>query len=131
MRYSTYMRRNLDAGATIAVICSLLWAVSGVSVSAVALHEHVHHAESHDHHDAIRTALHGHAHESPADHEHDLSMLVSTSRISTAHHVQASASQIPHSEHYSESPIQLGIATEPNVRDVGPPSYVMHCVLLT
>ncbi len=51
------MRRDLDTVAAVAVICSLLWAVCGMSVLAMSLHEHSHHAISHDHQAAIRTVL--------------------------------------------------------------------------
>ena len=125
------MRRDLDTVAAVAVICSLLWAVCGMSVLAMSLHEHSHHAISHDHQAAIRTALHGHSHDSPPYHDHELTSPVGTSRSLAAHQFQASASQILHIERFSESPRQVGIATEPKLRDVGPPPYVMHCAQLT
>ena len=128
MRYSLPMSRDLTA---VAVVCSLLWAVSGVVVLAVALHEHVHHAEPHDHYDVIRTALHGHAHESSPDHDHELSTLVCTSRGSAAPHIQDTTSQSPHIGGSCEFSLWVGVSTEPSFLDVGPPPYVMHCVLLT
>ena len=72
------MRRNLAA---VAVVCSLLWVVSGVSALALTLHEHGHHVEDHDHHDAIQTVLHGHAHESLPDHDHELTAPLMASRM--------------------------------------------------
>lgn len=128
MTYSAPMKRDLAA---VAVVCSLLWAVCGASVLAVSLHEHVYHAEPHDHHDVIRTALHGHDHENSPDHDHELTTLVGFSRNSAAHQNQDTESQCPGTERCYESSFRLSGATEPCVRDVGPPPYVMHCVLLT
>ena len=128
MTYSPLMKRDLAA---VAIVCSLLWAVCGVSVLAVTLHEHAHHAEPHDHHDVIRTALHGHAHENSPDHDHELTTLVGFSRSSAAPHIQGTASQCPGTQRCCESSLREGGTTEPCVRDVGPPPYVMHCVLLT
>ncbi len=124
------MRRNLAA---VAVVCLLLWVVSGVSVLALTLHEHSHHVEAHDHHDAIQTVLHGHSHEGTPDHDHDheLSTLVGASRGSAAPHNQDPASQSPDTEHCCEPSLRVGGATEPCAPDVGQPQYVMHCVLLT
>jgi hypothetical protein len=122
------MRRYLIATS---VVCSLLWAVCGMSALAVALHEHVDHAEPHDHHDVIRTVLHGHSHEGTPDHDHELSTLVGASRGSATPHNQDPASQSPDTEHYRGSSLRVGGATEPCAPDVGQPLYVMHCVLLT
>ena len=122
------MRRDLVAAS---VVCSLLWAVCGISVLAMSLHEHSHHATHHDHQHAIRVVLHGHAHENPPDHDHELSALVGTSRGSATHQFQVPASQIPHIERHIESSRRRGIVADLNVRDTGPPPYVMHCVLLT
>lgn len=53
------------------VIGSLLWAVTGVAVLAVAVHEHTQHSEFHDHLQAFKTALHGHGHDHDGEAEHD------------------------------------------------------------
>lgn len=128
MTYSSPMRRSLTASVA---VCSLLWAVSGVSVLAVALHEHAHHAEDHHHDAAIRTALHGHTHESSPDHDHELTTLAGFSRGSAMHHFQDAATQRPGAEVCCESLFRVGGAAEPSARDVGPPPYVMYCALLT
>ncbi len=128
VRYSKIMRRDLLVAL---VVCSLLWAVCGMSVLAMSLHEHSHHATHHDHEHAIRVALHGHAHENPPDHDHVFSALVGTSRNSATHQVQVPASQSFHIERHTESSRQRGFATDLSARDTGPPPYVMHCVLLT
>lgn len=122
------MRRDLLAAS---VVCSLLWAVCGVSVLAVALHEHVDHAEPHDHDDVIQTVLHGHAHGTLPDHDHELTTLVGFSRYCAAPYFQGTASQSPGTEHCCEPSLRVGGATESCAPDFGRPPYVMHCVLLT
>ena len=128
VRYSKIMRRIL---LTASVVCSLLWAVCGMSVLAMSLHEHSHHATHHDHQHAIRVVLHGHTHESPPDHDHELSSLVGTSRNSATHQVQVPASRSPHVGRHTESSRRRGTTNDLSARDTGPPPYVMHCVLLT
>ena len=63
------VRRDLT---TVAVIGALLWAVSGVSVLALILHQHGHHSDAHGDHDVLQTAVHAHAHEGSPDHYHGL-----------------------------------------------------------
>ena len=128
MRYSSIVRRDLAA---VAVVCSLLWAVSGVSVLGIALHEHIHHAEPHDHHDALQAALHGHAHEGSPDHDHELSAPLNASRSSAAPHLPVIASRAPLLQGSEASPLRAVAASLSGTRDLGPPSYLMHCVLLT
>ena len=53
------------------LIGALFWALTGVSVLAVALHEHTEHSDFHDHLQAFRTALHGHSHDGAAEHDHE------------------------------------------------------------
>ena len=128
MRYSAIMRRDIVA---VAVVCSLLWAVSGVSVLAIALHEHVHHAEPHDHHDALEAALHGHAHEGWPVHDHELSAPLNASRSSAAPHPQFMAPRAPLLQGSEVSPLRAVAASLSGTRIHGPPAYLMHCVLLT
>ena len=128
MRYSAIMRRDIVA---VAVVCSVLWAVSGVSVLGIALHEHFHHAEPHDHHDALETALHGHAHEGSPVHDHELSSPLNASRSSAAPHPQVMASRAPLLQGFEVSPLRAVAACLSGTRNHGPPSYLMHCVLLT
>jgi len=122
------MRRGIAA---VAVACSLLWAVSGGSVLAVALHEHVHHGELHDHHEALLAALHGHAHEGSPDHDHDLSAPLSASRASAGPQLQAMAYHVPLSGGSEVRSVRAAAYAVSKSRDHGPPSYLMHCVLLT
>jgi len=122
------MRRDLVAAS---IVCSHLWAVCGMSVLAMSLHEHSHHATQHDHEHAIRMALHGHTHENPPDHDHELSALVGTSRNSAMHQVQVPAFQSLHIERHTESSRRRGTTNDLSVGGTGPPPYVMHCVLLT
>jgi len=128
MRYSSIVRRNL---VVVAVVCSLLWAVTGVSVLAVALHEHHHHGETHDHHDAIEAALHGHAHDGSPDHDHELTAPLSVSRTFWTVHSQALVS-LPNDFGSAEvSLVNAGVNNLSEPRDLGPPAYLMNCVLLT
>ncbi len=122
------MRRNLAA---VAVVCSLLWVVSGVSVLALALHEHGHHGEAHDHHDAIQAVLHGHAHESLPDHDHEFTAPLSASKTISSGHSHAIASQAYDlAECVVSSPGAVATCLS-TPRKHGPPSYLMNCVLLT
>lgn len=128
MRYFAIVRPVLVAAAT---ICSLLWAVTGVSVLAVALHEHHHHGETHEHHDAIEVALHGHPHEGSHDHAHQLTAPLSASRsiwFGHSHVMDSDASDLDDSE---IGPGGSSIEGQSEPRDLGPPAYLMHCVLLT
>lgn len=126
--YSSVVRRYLVAGA---VMCSLLWTVIGVSTLAVAFHEHSHHAETHDHHDALEVVLHGHAHEGSSDHDHELSAPLSASRSFGSVGPPIMVSQAcDHSEDATRP--KRGMTTcLSGARDLGPPRYLMHCVLLT
>ena len=129
MRYCSIVRRNI---AVVVVICSLLWAVSGVSVVALALHEHGHHhGDNHDHHDAVEVVLHGHTHEGSPDHDHELTAPLSASRSFSAGLSHAPVSQ---ARDLVDSEINwVGETTlqQADGRDLGPPSYLVHCVFLT
>jgi len=122
------VRRNLAA---VAVVCLLLWVVSGVSVLALTLHEHSHHVEAHDHHDAIQTVLHGHSHEGTPDHDHELTAPPSVSRTFWSVHSHAVVS-LPNDLVDAEvSSVGAMADSLSESRDLGPPAYLMHCVLLT
>ena len=128
MRYFAIMRRNL---VTAAAICLLLWAVTGVSVLAVALHEHHHHTEMHDHHEAIEVVLHGHSHEGSPDHDHELTSLLSVSRTFWSVNSQALVSLPNDLDDAEIGPDGSSFNGPSEPRDFGPPAYLMHCVLLT
>ena len=84
MRYSEIVRRFLVATAT---VCSLLWAVTGVSVLAIALHEHYHHPEAtHNHDESFEVVLHCHDNESAPHHDHELSAAMSMTRAQASVH---------------------------------------------
>ena len=115
---------------TAAIICSLLWAVTGVSILAVALHEH-HHHETHDHHDAIEVVLHGHSHEVSPDHDHELTAQLSASRASWSGHL---LSMVTQASDLVDAEIRTDLASTRGLsepRDLGPPAHLIHCVLLT
>ena len=115
----------------IAAVCSLLWAVTGVSVLALALHEHHHHGGSHKHHDAIEVVLHGHSHEGSPDHDHELTAPLSVSRTFWSVHSQALVS-LPNDLVDAEvSLVNAMVNSLSEPRDLGPPAYLMNCVLLT
>lgn len=128
MRYSSIVRRYLAAAV---VVCLLLWAVSGLSLVTIALHEHFHHAEPHDHHGALKAALHGHAHEASPDHDHELSAPLNASRGSAAPHPQVMASRAPLLQGFEASRLRVVAASLSGARNHSPPSYLLHCVLLT
>lgn len=128
MRYFEIVRRNLVIAST---ICSLLWAVTGVSVLAVALHEHHHHAEMHDHHEAIEVVLHGHAHEGSPDHDHQLTAPLSVSRSTWYGHSHVMDSHAGDFDDSEIGPAGSAFKGPPERRDFAPPTYLMLCVLLT
>lgn len=128
MRYFAIVRRNL---VIVATVCSLLWAVTGVSVLAVALHEHHHHGETHDHHDAIEVVLHGHAHEGSPDHDHELTSLLSVARTFWSVDSQALVSMPNDLVDADVGSVNAMANSLSEPRDLGPPAYLMHCVLLT
>jgi ABC-type Zn2+ transport system substrate-binding protein/surface adhesin len=127
VRYSSIVRRIL---VTAAIICSLLWAVTGVSVLAVALHEH-HHHETHDHHDAIEVVLHGHSHEGSPDHDHELTAPLSAARSHVPVPVGAVVSQLYEPVAAQIDGVRARIGNRLEGRDLGPPTFLLLCVSLT
>jgi len=126
VKYFSVVRRNL---ASVVAVCSLLWAVSGVMVLALALHEHGHPVENH--YDAIQTALHGHAHEDSPDHDHELTAPLSASRTLRSVHSHAMVSQPNDLVDAAVSSVGTMANSMSEPRDFGPPPYLLHCVLLT
>ena len=117
---------------TALTVCSLLWAVTGVSVLAIAFHEHHHHhAETHDHQDAFELVLHCHDNGGSPHHDHELTASMSASRASWSghlHSIDSQANNLLDSE--AETRREVGTdSTESN--DHGPPFFLLHCVLLT
>ena len=112
-------------------MCSLLWAVTGVSVLAIAYHEHHHHEEAHNHQDAIEVVHHGHAHEDSPDHDHELTVPLSASRTLRSVHSHAMVSQPNDLVDAAVSSVGTMANSMSEPRDFGPPPYLMHCVLLT
>ena len=116
---------------TAATICSLLWAVTGVSVLAVALHENLHHAEDHNHDNAIEMVLHGHDHEGSPNHDHELTAPLSASRTSWSVHLNSAVSQASDVVDAETRTIRVSVGDDLQSRDLGPPAFLLHCVLLT
>jgi len=127
MRYSSIVRRNLVTAAT---ICALLWAVTGVSILAVALHELHHHGETHDHHDPIEVVLHGHAHEGSPDHDHELTAPLSVSRTFWSVHSHVMVSLLNEFVDAEVGSVNAMANSLSEPWDLGPPAYLMNCVLL-
>ncbi len=128
MRHCSIVRISIVA---VVVVCSLLWAVTGVSVLALALHEHGHHVEDHGHYDALQIALHGHAHESSPDHDHEVTSPLSASRAWWSGHIDALISQFHSSPDSGIASAGTSTLQQVEGRDIRPPSYLLHCVLLT
>ena len=127
MRYSSIVRRILE---TVVIVWSLLWAVTGVSVLAVALHEH-HHHETHDHHDAIEVVLHGHSHEGSPDHDHELTAPLSAARSHVPVPAGAAFSQLYESAAAQIDGVRARIGNRLEARDLGPPTFLLLCISLT
>lgn len=115
-------------------VCSLLWAVSGVSVLVIAFHEHLHHhnhAETHNHDDVFELVLHCHDNDDSPHHDHELTAQLSASRTSWSVHVYSLVSQ---ANDFLDS--EVGIRREADMdstesNDHGPPVFLLNCVLLT
>ncbi|MEN8164792.1 MAG: hypothetical protein ABFS37_11740 [Acidobacteriota bacterium] len=125
---SLIVRRDLTI---LAVIGALLWAVSGVSVLAVVLHQHSHHSGAHGHHDALEAAVHGHAHEGRPDHDHEFTAPLSASRASSAAQLHLMASQgfsLPDRETKTVRAAAIALS---RLRVHGPPPYLKNCAFLT
>ncbi len=123
------MRRFLVSAVT---VCSLLWAVTGVSVLAIALHEHHHHpAEVHDHDDTFELVLHCHDNDGTPHHDHELKAPMSASRTSWSNHVHSMTSQTSDVVDTETGTVRFSAVEYSEPRDLGPPAYLMLCVLLT
>ena len=122
------MRRCLFS---VAVIGSLLWAVGGVSVLAVVLHQHSHHSEAHGHHDALQALVHGHSHENSPDHNHELTATLSASRVSSIAHFDVVASEGDALSDSDTNAVQAAAITLSRARYQGPPPYLENCAFLT
>ena len=119
---------------TAATVCSLLWAVTGVSVLAIAYHEHHHHhheAEDHDHDDAFELVLHCHDNEASPHHDHELTAPLSGSRTSGSAHVHSIISQANDQFDAEVRTVRTSAVDYSEPRDLGPPVFLMHCELLT
>jgi len=125
------VRRNL---VVVVAVCSLLWAVTGVSVLALAVHQHSSHSEAHDLLEELQATFHGHAHESTPDHDHEFTAALSASRASRTSEAELSPGLTSHGRMLTttESEVIQGAASSLwKSQDHGPPSYLMNCVLLT
>ena len=128
MRYSAVVRRNL---VVIVAVCSLLWAVTGVSVLALTVHQHSNHSEAHDHLEDLQAAFHGHAHESTPDHDHEFTAALSASRASAAEYSPGLTSHGRILTTTEPDVIQDAASSLWRIQGNGPPPYLMNCVLLT
>jgi len=128
MGYSQLVRRDLVA---VAAVASLLWALNGVSVLALVLHQHSHHAEAHDHRHGLQTAVHGHAHQGTPDHDHELSAPLSASRASSVVYSPGIASEGCILADGERELIRSAAVFLSMSREHRPPPYLMHCALLT
>jgi ABC-type Zn2+ transport system substrate-binding protein/surface adhesin len=122
------VRRDL---VVIVAVCSLLWAVTGVSVLALAVHQHSSHSEAHDHLEELQATFHGHAHESAPDHDHEFTAALSASRASAAEYSPGLTSHGRMLTTTKPDVIQGAASSLWKSQDYGPPSYLMNCVLLT
>jgi hypothetical protein len=114
------------------IICSLLWAVTGVSVLAIALHEHHHHpAETHDHDDAFELVLHCHDGAASPHHDHELTAPLSASRTWWSGHLHSIVTQTGDLIDAEATTVRTSVGTSLESRDLGPPAFLLHCVLLT
>lgn len=121
------MRRRLCAAL---VVLAVLWTGVGLSVLAVSAHEHLRHAEPHDHHAAVEVALHGHAHDGSPDHDHDLTGPVQASRDRST--VQLAEASLPRGVVVESElhRLQHEDGSSTLTREHGPPVHLLHCVLL-
>jgi hypothetical protein len=112
-------------------VCALLWGVTGVSALVIAAHDHLHHAEVHDHHGDLEAALHGHGHEGVPDHDHELAAPPVASRIAAPGSVHASGSQTLPPTGDRREEILLTAASGERCSSHGAPPFLMFCVLRT
>ena len=119
---------------TTVTVCSLLWAVTGVSVLAIAYHEHHHHhdeAEDHDHDDVFELVLHCHDNAASPHHYHELTAPLSASRSSWSGYAHSIISQAIDQVDAEVRTVRSSTVDCTEPRDLGPPAFLMHCVLLT
>ena len=129
MRYSSIVRRNLVAAVT---VCSLLWAVTGVSVLAIAYHDFFHHpSETHDHDGTFELVLHCHDNEGTPHHDHELTAPLSASRTSWSGQVNSVVSQVNDLVDSEAGACREVVKGSTDSNDHGPPAFLLHCVLLT
>lgn len=128
MRYSKAVRRNL---VVCLIVGSLLWAVTGVSVLAVVVHENMHHTDVHDHPYELQMVIHGHSHEGSHDHDHEISAPPTAARISLVHSAPASAIDSTSATGCDTDAGRRSVGSSSKNRYHGSPTYLMHCVLLT
>lgn len=113
------------------VIGSILWAVTGVSVLAVAVHEHSQHSEFHDHLQAFKTALHGHDHDGEAERDHEPTAPSSASRAPVVVQPLALPSYPCSADIDPECPTSCDEPQSGRFSDEGPPPYLILGVFLT
>ena len=133
MRYFGIVRRILVVAVA---VCSLMWAVAGVSVLVIAFHEHhhhhhQHHAETHSHDAVFELVLHCHDNEGLPHHDHELTAQLSGSRASWSGHLHSAVSQASDFVDVDTTTVGALAGDYSESRDLGPPAYLMHCVLLT
>jgi len=113
------------------VIGSLLWAVTGVAVLAVAMHESTDHSDLHDHLQAFKTALHGHDHGGEAEHDHEPTAPSNASRTTVVVQPLELPSHPCGADLEPECSLSCDDAPSGRVGDEGPPPYLILGVFLT
>lgn len=109
-----------------------MWAVTGVSVLAIALHEHHHHpAETHNHDVSFELVLHCHDNAASPHHDHELTAPLSASRTSWSGHLLSAMSEANAHVNAETMTVHASVGDRSEPRDLGPPVFLMHCVLLT
>jgi hypothetical protein len=102
-----------------------------MAVLALALHEHDHVTEAHNHNDGFRAVLHGHTHEGSADHDHELTAPLRARRSAKSPSSHVVVYMGYDSASRETKSVGSAITCLSTMRDESPPSYLMHCVLLT
>lgn len=117
---------------TAVTVGSLLWAVCGVSVLAIAYHDYHHHsAETHNHEDTFELVLHCHDEGTAPHHDHELTAPMSASRTSWSGHLHSAISQESGIVDVDATTGGASAGDYSESRDLGPPVFLLHCVLLT
>lgn len=122
------MKREL---LVVIVLGSILWAGTGISVLAVAIHESSHHSDLHDHIQAFRTALHGHSHENTPEHDHEPTAQSVAGKTRVV--VQPLSLDCPTQAHVEVPPIPVPCPEDPVgcAKEHDPPPYLTLGVFLT